>query len=388
MVKNSFALNVFVRNSLIRFYSVCGKLRDAKRVFDETEDIDVVSWNSIINGYLKNGQIAEGLKLFDKMPKRNDISWNSVLSGLVKFGLLDDAYRVFKEMPCRTIVSWVLMISGFAQNGRPETALVLFREMQLLNLEPNSAVLVSVLSACTQLGALDYGNWVFSYIQKRDVMIDSILSAAVVDMYSKCGRIDLAIQVFHSSKEKDVSTYTSAISGLAMNGCSMEAIQLFEEMKCEGILPDSISYMAVLSACTHAGLVEKGFQYFGSMFDEHGIVPELDHYACMVDLLGRAGLLKEAEHFINSMPIKPDNVIWGSLLGACRVHGNAEMGKRIGKMLVESGHNQDGHYILLSNMYADSMKGEDAEDVRNVMRKRKVKRVPGYSLIEVDGAVH
>ncbi|KAH7572065.1 hypothetical protein JRO89_XS04G0196200 [Xanthoceras sorbifolium] len=159
-------------------------------------------------------------------------------------------------------------------------------------------------------------------------------------------------------------------------------------MKGEGISPDSISYTAVLCACSHMGWIEKGFHYFHSMYDEHRIRPELDHYACMVDLLGRAGLLKEAESFIDSMPMEPDIVIWGTLLGACRVHANAEMGLRVGNMLIESDQNHDGCYILLSNIYAESRKGEDAEEVRNTMRKRKIDQVPGCSLIEVDGVVH
>ncbi|XP_031267863.1 pentatricopeptide repeat-containing protein At5g48910-like [Pistacia vera] len=387
VVKNSFALDVFVKNSVIQLYSVCGKLRDARCVFDESMDIDVVSWNSMINGYIKNGEISEGLELFDKMPHRNEVSWNGVLCGLVKFGFLDDACRVFKEMPCKSLVSWVVMISGYAQNGRPKEALALFREMQLLDLEPNSAILVSVLCACSQLGALDHGNWVYSYIQKKCVNVDSTLSAALVDMYAKCGSIDLAMQVFHSSKEKDVSSYTSAISGLAMNGRGIEAFQLFEQMKSEGISPDSVSYVAVLCACSHMGWVEKGFHYFHSMLDVHEIKPELDHYACMVDLLGRAGLLEEAENFIASMPMKPDNVIWGTLLGACRVHGNDQMGQRVGNMLIESDQNHDGCYILLSNIYAKTMNREDAEEVRKSMGVKNIERVPGYSLIEVDGVV-
>ncbi|ESR46323.1 hypothetical protein CICLE_v10003904mg [Citrus x clementina] len=388
VVKNSFAYDVFVKNSLIQFYSVCGRVRDARWVFDESDDLDVVSWNSMINGHVRNGEILEGLKLFDKMPQRNDVSWNSILGGLVRFGSVDDACRVFNQMPKRSLVSWVVLISGFAQNGRPKEALALFREMQSLDLEPNSAILVSLLSACAQLGALDYGNWVYSYIQKKCIKLDSILCAALIDMYAKCGSIDLAMQVFHSYGDKDVSAYTSAIFGLAMNGHSIEAFQLFENMKSKGISPDSISYIAVLSACSHLGWVEKGFYYFHSMFDVHGIKPELDHYACMVDLLGRAGLLEEAENFIASMPMKPDNVIWGTLLGACRVHRNAEMGQRIGNMLIESDQNHDGRYILLSNIYVETLKGENAEEVRKTMRKRKIKRAPGCSLIELDGVVH
>lgn len=387
LVKSFLDMDVFVRNSVIQFYSVCGELDDARRVFDESDEVDVVSWNSMINGYARNGHVSEALNMFDKMPNRNDVSWNSVLGALAKFGFLDDAYRVFLEMPWRSLVSWVVMISGCAQNGRPKEALALFREMLLSHQEPNSAILVSVLSACSQLGALDYGNWVYSYVQKKHVKLDSLLSAGLIDLYAKCGSVDLAMQVFSSSKNKCVSTYTVAISGLAMNGRSKEALQLFEDMKAEGISPDSISYIAVLSACSHEGWVDKGFHYFNSMSDVCGIRPELDHYACMVDLLGRASLLEEAERFIASMPIKPDSAIWGALLGACWVHGNAEMGHRVGNLLIHSDQKDDGRYILLSNIYAESMKGEDAEEVRKTLRKRKVKRVPGYSLIEVDGFV-
>lgn len=388
VLKNSFAFDVFVKNSLIQFYSVCGDVKDGRCVFDESNDVDVVSWNSMIGGYMRNSEILHGLELFGKMPERNDVSWNSLLGGLVKFGFLDDGFRVFKEMPRRSLVSWVVMISGHAQNGRPKEALALFREMQLLELEPNSAILVSVLSACSQLGALGHGNWIYSYLQKKSIKIDSVLCAALIDMYAKCGSIDLAMQVFFSSKERDVSAYTSAISGLAMNGRNMEAIQLFEQMKGEGISPDGISYVAILCACSHMGWVENGFHYFHSMSEHHGITPDLDHYACIVDLLGRAGWLNKAEKFITSMPIKPDNVIWGTLLSACRVHGNTEMGQRVGNLLIELDKENDGSYILLSNIYAETMKGGEAEEVRNKMRERKIRRVPGYSLIEVDGVIH
>ncbi|XP_057969510.1 pentatricopeptide repeat-containing protein At5g66520-like [Malania oleifera] len=313
VIKNSFVNDVFVRNSMIRFYSVSSELGDARGVFDESPARDVVSWN----GYLGHGDVSEALELFGKMPNRNDVSWNSLLGGFVKFGCVGDPYRLFVVMPRRNLVSWVLMISGYAQNGQPKEALELFREMQLMDQEwmPNSAILVSVLSACSH--------------------------------------IDFAMQVFSSSGKKDVSVYTAAISGLATNGRSREALQLFEKMIVQGISPD-----------------------------------ELDHYACMVDLLGRAGMLEEAENFVASMPIMPDAVIWGALLGACRVHGNTEMGERIGNILIASDQNNDGRYILLSNIYAESMKGKDAEEVRKAMRSRKLKRIPGCSLIEVDGIVH
>lgn len=388
-VKNSLHRDVFVRNSAIRFYSVCGGVGEARRVFDESFELDIVSWNSMLDGYVRNGLVEDALKMFDEMPKRNDVSLNTVLGGLVKYGFWDDAYKMFLSMPRRSLVSWVVMISGSTRDGRPKEALALFREMLSLKQVPNSAILVSVLSACSQLGTLHFGFWVHTYIQQRHLMMDSILSAALVDMYGKCGSFELAMQVFAASKKKCVSTYTAAISGLAMNGRSREALRLFERMKNEGIYPDGVSFVAVLSACSYEGWVDEGFRYFNSMLDVHGIRPELEHYTCMVDLLGRAGMLKEADNFIASMPIEPDSAVWGALLGACRVHRNAEMGQRVGKFLMQSDQNHDGRYIVLSNIYAESMRVEDAEEVRKTMRKRKIKkRVPGCSLIECDGVVH
>ncbi|XP_058083311.1 pentatricopeptide repeat-containing protein At5g66520-like [Magnolia sinica] len=388
VVKNSIRGDVFVGNSIIQFYSVCGRLDDAQRVFDESNELDVVSWNSLINGCVRNGKISDALKLFNKMPERNTVSWNSLISGLVKFGCLDNARQIFDEMPTRNLVTWVAMISGYSQNGRPKEAVALFEEMQLFGWELNDAVLVSVLSACSQLGALSHGIWIHTYLQKNRNKIDSILSAALIDMYAKCGSINLAMQVFGSSFLKDVFTYTAAIYGLAINGHGEESLCLFERMKDEGIRPDRISYIAVLCACSHTGQVEKGFYYFNTMVNVQGIKAELDHYACMVDLLGRAGLLEEAERFIASMPIKPDNVVWGALLGACRIHNDVEMAQRVGNFLIESDWDHDGRYILLSNIYVESNKGDDAEEVRKTMRRRRIKRVPGSSSIEVNGVVH
>eukprot|EP00268_Persea_americana_P035836 TRINITY_DN35339_c1_g1_i4.p1 TRINITY_DN35339_c1_g1~~TRINITY_DN35339_c1_g1_i4.p1 ORF type:complete len:647 (+),score=132.64 TRINITY_DN35339_c1_g1_i4:121-2061(+) len=384
VVKNSMRADVFVRNSIIRFYSVCAELDDARKVFDEGGELDVVSWNSMIDGCVRNGEVFDALHLFDRMPERNVVSWNSVISGLVQCGRLDDAQRLFDEMPERNIASWVVMISGCAQNGLAKEAMEVFQEMQLLGQESNAAVLVSVFSACSQLGALSNGIWIHTYIQKNSVKMDTLLSAALIDMYAKCGSIDLAMQAFGSCSEKDVFVYTAAIHGLAINGLGEEALLVFENMRSKGIRPDCICFMAVLCACSHMGLVEKGLYYFNSMVEVHGIEAELDHYACIVDLLGRAGLLEEAEGFITSMPIKPDNIIWGALLGACRIHNNAEMARRIGNSLIESDHG----YVLLSNIYAEASKRDDAEEVRKTMKRRRIKRVPGSSSIEVNGIVH
>ncbi|XP_068660198.1 pentatricopeptide repeat-containing protein At5g66520-like [Aristolochia californica] len=389
IAKTTVQDDIFVRNSIIQFYSVCGRLDDARHVFNESSRVDVVSWNSLINGCLRNEDLLGAIALFDKMPERNSISWNTMIAGLVKFGLLDEATRLFNDMPTRNLISWVIMISGCSQNGWQLKALELFKEMQLLGgPEPNAAILVSILSSASQLGALTNGKWVHLYIEKRRKRIDSMLSAALIDMYAKCGCINLAMQVFESSPEKDVYNYTAAISGLATNGQGEKSIWLFEQMQCEGIKPDSICYIAVLCACSHMGWVERGFDYFYSMTKVHKIEPELDHYACMVDLLGRAGLLVEAERFITSMPIRPDTVVWGALLGSCRLHKNPEMAKRVGSLLLESDHDHDGRYVVLSNIYAESNRGHEAQNVWNTMKRRRIKRVPGSSSIEVEGVIH
>ncbi|XP_042509134.1 pentatricopeptide repeat-containing protein At2g22410, mitochondrial-like [Macadamia integrifolia] len=333
-------MDVFIRNMMIRFYLVCKKLQDAQLVFDETCELDVMSWDS--------------LYVFEKMPERNEVSRNSLIGGLVRFGCLDDAQWLFTHMPKRNLVSWGVTISGYAQHRQPMEALVLLGEMELLNQKPNAAVLVSVLSDSSQLGVLDHWVWIHSYIKRNHTNFDSIITAALNDVYEKCGNINLAMQVFHSSREKYVSAYTSAISGLALNVQSEEAPLVFVSLHWK---------VSVL------------------------IKPDLDHYACMVDPLGRAGLLEEAERFIDCMPINPDHVIWGALLGACRIHRNIEMGQRVGSFLIESDRDHGGRYILLSNIYAESGKGDDAEEVMRTMRRRRIKQVPGSSLIKVDGVV-
>ncbi|CAA6654124.1 unnamed protein product [Spirodela intermedia] len=371
-VKNGVLLgDVCARNSLIRFYSSCGAMEEARRVFDEAGagGIDVVSWNSLIDGCLNNGDVAE-----------EPVSWNSMVTGLVRNGRLDAARCLFDGMTERNLVSWTVMISGYTQSGQPKEALSLFREMQLVHRELNTSAIVSALSAASQMGSLNHGQWIHAYVRRKRVRMEPSLSTAIVGMYANCGSIELAMQLFQGFKppEKDLSTYTAAIFGLAMNGHGGEALQLFEQMRSEGLEPDRVSYLAVLCGCNHMGWVDRGFYYFHSMVDEDGIAAELDHYACMVDLLGRAGHLKEA----------PDNVIWRSLLNACRIHGDAELGRRVGEFLIESDRLHDGPYIALSNILVECKNMGSAERVRQTMRSRSIRREPGFSSIEVNGVFH
>uniref|UniRef100_A0A1D1XQV2 Pentatricopeptide repeat-containing protein At5g48910 n=1 Tax=Anthurium amnicola TaxID=1678845 RepID=A0A1D1XQV2_9ARAE len=394
VVKNAvLGHDTCVLNSLIRFYSACGQLDEARRVFAEAGDDgrrDVVSWNSIIDGCLRNGDVPGALVLFDRMPERNTVSWNALITGLVRNDRLDAARCLFDGMPDKNLVSWAVMISGYAQNRQPREALRLFREMQLVQRELNTSVLVSALSAASQMGALNHGKWIESYVRRYQVRMEPSLSTALVNTYANCGSIQLAMQLFYSLKpsQKDLSTYTAAVFGLAMNGQGGEALQLFEHMRSVGFMPDNVSYLAVLCACSHMGWVEQGFDYFEYMVGVDCIEADLDHYACMVDLLGRAGFLKQAENFIASMPMEPDNVIWGALLNACKIHGNAEMGKRVGEFLMKTDQLHDGRYVVLSNILVESSNMDGAEQVRQTMRRRNIGRVPGFSSIELNGVIH
>ena len=352
--------------------------------------MDLVSYNSMIAGCLNNEDISFALFLFDRMPERNCITWNSLLAGLIKNDRLDAARCLFDEMTDKNLISFVVMTSGYAQRGQPKAALLLFREMLLLYCDVNVAALVSALSAVSQIGSLNHGLWIHAYIRRHDLRMEPSLSTAIITMYATCGSIELALQFFLTLKpqEKDLSTYTAVIFALGMNSLGWEGLRLFEQMKNEAFKPDRVSYLAVLFCCSHMGWVDRGFFYFKSMIEDDGIMAELDHYACMVDLLGRAGLLKEAEEFISSMPVEPDEVIWGALLNACRIHGNAEVGRRVGEFLIEFDGLHDGPYILLSNILVESKRREIAEGVMRMMKISNVTRTTGFSSVEVNGVVH
>ncbi|KAJ3672588.1 hypothetical protein LUZ60_007309 [Juncus effusus] len=251
----------------------------------------------------------------------------------------------------------------------------------------DSKTLVSVLNACTNLGALDLGRWVHVYMIRLGFKPDGFLGNALVDLYSKCGIINHAQQVFDEMIHRDVFTYTSLILGLAMHGKGNKALNLFNEMLSVGIKPSEVTFIGVLNACSHAGLVKEGLSYFDNMLSKYGVKPKLEHYGCVVDMLGRAGYLNEAEKFINEMPIEPDLFIWGSLLAACKTHRNVEMGERVMRVYLGV-RNKDGDYVLMSNLYASFNRYYDSIQVRKEMRRNKVKKVPGRSWIEIDGVIH
>ncbi|CDP06172.1 unnamed protein product [Coffea canephora] len=358
IVKLGLVFDPFIRNTMLNMYANCGCLNEARKLFDEDEIVDVVAWNSMISGLAKYGEIDYSWRLFNKMPFRNDVSWNS-------------------------------MISGFVKNGKWMEALDLFGEMQEQSVEPSEYTLVSLLNASAFLGALDQGKWIHEYMMKKtSIKKNAIVITALINMYHKCGDIEMARQVFETAPGKGLSCWNSMIFGLGINGFETEAIQVFSRLESSGLAPDSVSFLSVLTACNHSGLVNEARNYFRLMKDKYEIEPLIQHYGCLVDALGRAGHLGEAEELIRSMPMCPDATIWGSLLSAAQSHGNIEMAKWAAMNLIQLDPDDSCAYLSMLNAYAASGYFEEAIHERILMKEKQIEKRPGCSSIEVDGEVH
>eukprot|EP01018_Ginkgo_biloba_P027696 Gb_25126 [translate_table: standard] len=380
--------NVVSWNTMIAGYAQNGRFDDALKLFQEMPEQDVVSWNALITGYAQNGYVDEAMKLFQKMPERNVVSWTAMITGYAQNMHVEEALELFRTMPEQNVISWNAIIVGYAQNGQFYTALKLFRQMRLTYLKPNSVTFASILSACGNLAALEDGKEVHEDIIRSIFLLDIVVENALVDMYAKCGCIENARKVFDKMPIRNVVSWSTMIAGYGMHGYGKEAIQLFEQMQYSGTKPNRVTFTGVLSACCHAGLVHDGYRFFECMSRDYHITPALEHYCCMVDLLGRAGCLIEAQDFVNKMPIEPDAAVWLSLLGACRIHTNVELGELVAEQLFALDPKNAAHYVLLSNIYAAAGRWDDVENVRKMMKDRKVKKIPGYSWIEVNNKVH
>jgi pentatricopeptide repeat protein len=427
IVKIGCEYNVFVGTSLVDLYAKCGSIEDAGLVFAKMSERSVVSWNAMISAYSRNGYANEALKLFHQMQlgdmKLNSSTIVSVLSACAKSGalqqgkwihdytirsgleldvfvgtalidmyakcgMIDTALQMFDKMSERNVVSWSAMIAGYAYNGYANKALKLYNQMQLANVKPNLVTTVSLLLACTLLGALQQGKAIHNYIIRSGFDLDVSVGNTLIDMYAKCGCIELAHNLFNRMSKKNLASWNSMIAGYRMHARAEDALALFVQMKQMGLKPDNITFICILSACSHAGLVDEGWQYFVSMTKDYCVTPEMKHYACMVDLLGRSGLLDEAYNFMEKMPFKPDASIWGALLGACRIHCNIELGERVANYLFELEPDNAGYYVLLSNIYAAAGRWDDVAKVRTMMKERGITKTPGCSLIEVNNRVH
>ncbi|XP_052198560.1 pentatricopeptide repeat-containing protein At1g08070, chloroplastic [Diospyros lotus] len=381
--------NVVAWTSMVNGYISYGDLVSARNLFDLAPERDIVLWNTMVSGYIDCGDMVAARRLFDEMPMNRDLmSWNTLLHGYANNGDVEECEKLFEEMPDRNIFSWNGLIGGYARNGRFFEVLSSFKSMlRESDVSPNDATLVTVLSACARLGALDLGKWVHVYAENNGYKDNIFVRNVLIDMYAKCGSIDIAINMFKNMVAKDLISWNTIINGLAMHGHGADALSLFSQMKNTAEKPDAVTFLGILCACSHMRLVEDGFSYFNSMINEYSITPQIEHYGCMVDLLARAGLLDQAILFVKRMPMEADGVIWTALLGGCKNYKNIKLAELALQKLIELEPKNPANYVMLSNIYGDARRWEDVARLKVAMRDTGSKKLPGCSLIEVDVGV-
>ncbi len=419
--------DISINNALVNMYSKCGSLIDARQIFDTMSQRDLASWNTIIVGYAQHGEDKEAFGLFERMQqegmKPDNGTFISILSACTsaamlvqgkqihaqiindkvqpdmiletalvnmysKCGSLTDARQVFDKMSQRDVVSWDALIAGYVQNGEGREALKLFERMQQEGMKPDNVTFINALSACANAAALAQGKQIHSQIINSGVKCNTILETALVNMYSKCGSLTDARQVFDKMSQQDLLSWNTIIAGYAQHGEGREALKLFERMQQEGMKPNNVTFISLLSACSHSGLVEEGVRCFELMQVEHKITPTVDHYSCLVDLFARAGRLDDAEKIITTAPVSANVVIWMTMLGACRLHGDVDRAERMAARIVELEPQNAAVYVLLGNIYAGAGRWADEARVRGRMRELGIRKEPGQSWIEIDGQVH
>ncbi|KAL5758121.1 hypothetical protein ACOSP7_020732 [Xanthoceras sorbifolium] len=425
VTKMGFLNDVSVCNSLMKMYSSFRNWEEAENIFRRMESKDLVSWTTMISGYENSllpekaietykmmeadgirpdeitiasvlsacsclGKLDLGIELHELAKRTGFISYLIVANTLIdmysKCKYIDKALEVFHQIPVKNVISWTSIIFGLRLNNRCFEALIFFRQMKL-NLKPNSVTLVSVLSACARIGALMCGKEIHAHALRTGVAFDGFIPNALLDMYVRCGRMEPAWNQFYLSK-RDVAAWNILLTGYAERGQGKPAVEFFNRMVDSKVTPDEVTFVALLCACSRSGMVTEGLKYFNSMQHKYLIVPNLKHYACIVDLLGRAGKLEEAYEFIQKIPMKPDAAIWGALLNACRIHQSVELGELAAEHIFETDTKHVGYYILWCNLYAASGKWDRVAKVRKIMREEGLTVDPGCSWVEVKGEVH
>ncbi|KAK9265428.1 hypothetical protein L1049_003553 [Liquidambar formosana] len=355
-------------------------------------EFDLYVGNSLIDMYVKCGDISDAHKLFDIMPARDVSSWNVLIAGYMKDGEINVAVDLFERMPNRNIVSWTAMISGYTQNGLAEQALDLFDEMlqEGSEVKPNWVTVMSILPACAHSAALERGRSIHNFASRIGLNSNSSVQTALVAMYAKCGSLVDAHHCFEKIRhnEKSLIAWNTMITAYASHGCGMESVSTFEDMIRAGIQPDGITFLGLLSGCSHCGLVDVGLKYFNCMSVVYSVEPRVEHYACVVDLLGRAGRLVEAMELIDQMPMQAGPSIWGAMLAACRSHRNLEIAEVAARKLFVLEPDNSGNYVLLSNMYAEVGMWEEVKNLRAILKCQGMKKSPGGSWIEINGKAH
>lgn len=382
-VKNSASWN-----TLISAYARKGDMTQAHKLFLEMPEKNEVSWSAMVAGFVECGDLVLAERFFEAAPVKSVVAYTAMLNGYMKFGKVGEAEKLFGQVPDKNIVTWNAVIAGYIGNGRSEDGLKVFRDMMDRGMRPNSSTLCSILLGCSNLSALQLGKQVHQLIIKTPLCRDTTAGTSLISMYFKCGDLKDAWKVFLEMDRRDAVTWSAMISGFAQHGLGKLALDLFDEMVKDGVKPSSITFVAVLMACNHAGLVERGREYFSSMGRDYGVEVRPDHYTCMVDLLGRAGKLEEAMALIKEMPFKPHPAIFGTLLGACTAHKNVDIAEFAAKMLLDIDPRSVMAYIQLANIYASMNMWPQVALVWRSMKERKVVKSPGYSWIEVKSKVH
>jgi pentatricopeptide repeat protein len=381
-------------------YVQSGRWEEAMELFGHMQlagvKPDVITWNIMIAGYAQGGDYDQALKLFSQMQmagiRPNLVTWNGMIVGYARNGYGDEALKLIAEMQSMGIqpdvITWNGMIAAYVQNGHGYEALKFFRQMQLAHIKPNSITITSLLPACTPIAALEQGQEIHCYAVRFGFESDLFVMNALIDMYAKCGNLEDACQVFKKSSQRDVVSWNAILVGHAIHGHIDDALNLFNQMQQEGMNPDHVTFVGLLSACDNAGRVNEGWQYFNSMCHEFHLIPHVEHYACMVNLLGRAGNLDEAYALIKEMSFEPNATLLGILLGACRSHHNVELGEHIARVLFELEPENVGNYVLMSNIYARAGRWADVAWVRNMMKDKELKKMPGCSWIVAKSRAH
>ncbi|KAG0451049.1 hypothetical protein HPP92_026616 [Vanilla planifolia] len=357
IVKSNVSIDNHIRSALIAMYCSCHSLKTA-------------------------------YKLYKEMHPKNLVASTAMVFGYSKMGKMEIARSIFNKILHKDLVLWTAMISGYAESEQPSEALELFNQMLAMELRPDKIAFLSVISACAHLGALDKAKWIHLFVDSNGFSDVLSINNALIDMYAKCGSLSMAQKVFDKMQVKNVISWTSMITGFGMHGEGRRALELFEEMNATGVEPNAVTFVGLLYACSHSGLVDEGRRLFKSMVHVYKIEPKHEHYGCMVDLLGRAKLVQEAIELIDSMPFPPNVVEWGSLLGACQNHGDVGLGELAAKRLLELDPDHDGAYVLLSNIYAKANQWDKVDEVRKLMKGRDISKERGRSWIEIDGELH
>ncbi|KAG8050826.1 hypothetical protein GUJ93_ZPchr0009g1634 [Zizania palustris] len=419
--------NPHVLTSLLNLYAKCGLLRYAQRVFDEMPHPNTVSFTALITAYMDAGSIKDAVQIARNVfangmrpdsftavrvltacarvadlatgetvwrkAEQEGISGNvfvatAAVDLYVKCGEMAKAREVFDKMQEKDVVVWGAMVGGYASNGHPREALDLFLAMQAEGMRPDCYTVAGALSACTRLGALDLGRQAMRMVDWDEFLDNPVLGTALIDMYSKCGSTCEAWAVFQQMRKKDIIVWNAMVMGLGMTGHERIAFALVGQMKKSGMTLNDTTFISLLCCCMHTGLVQDGRQYFHDMTRLYRISPRIEHYGCMVDLLSRAGLLQEAHQLIDDMPMQANAVVWGALLGGCKIYRDPELAEHVLKQLIQLEPWNSGNYVMLSNIYSNSGRWEDAAKLRLDMKVKGVKKVRAYSWVEYDGKVH